>query len=66
MLVKENKKISKAIYDNIIENNNIINDDILCKVFNECMLYGYGIYNPVATKCNDDYYIEYYTSNYCD
>ena len=67
MLVHEKKEISKAIYNDItINNNGIVTDSILSKVFNQCMLCGYGVYSPYAIQDNDKYYIVYKTSTSCD
>ena len=67
MLVNETIEITKDIYNAIIiDNNGIVTDEILDKVFNQCMLCGYGVYSPYAMQDDNKYYIAYKTSKSCD
>ena len=67
MLIFEKKEITKEIYNYIVENcNGIVTDDVLKENFNQCMLYGYGVYSPKAIQERDKFYIGYKTSTSCD
>lgn len=60
------KEISKEIYEEAINNHNMIPNNRRLEVFGPAACYGYGIYQPTVTERDGKYYTKYYRGDTCD
>jgi hypothetical protein len=72
MLVRAEKPITKEQYERAQLNSGYIAEEDMGDIFNDALLYGYGVYSPVAyVRYNKEtkgtaYVVEYITSTCCD
>lgn len=60
------KEITKEVYNEAINNHNIIPEERREQVFGAAACYGYGIYQPMVYEKDGKYYTKYYKGNTCD
>jgi hypothetical protein len=72
MLIRGEKPISKEQYERAQLNNGVITSEDKHEIFDDAMLYGYGVYSPIAFARYDEgtkvttYWVGYTTSDSCD
>ena len=65
MIYKE-RKITKTIYDNAMQNHGYIQKKDYNKIFSISEILGYGIYGAKAYENNGTYYCRFYRGETCD
>ena len=72
MLISAEKPITKEQYCRAMVNHGYIDEVDMGIIFDDALLYGYGVYSPVGRKRVNketgevEYYVEYTTSTCCD